>query len=190
MVNDTWVQVGLHCLADFQPSGCLLDHSPYIVLMVEHDGSRRKSFRVFNMWTNHDDFRDVVQIDWNHAVLGTKHFILCKKLHHLKGALRKLNEKHFGHISNRVEAAKSNLKVAQLELHDSQLQYKVQQLRKEAMHLCEAERNFYFQKAKCSYLKSSDICSKFFHSRVKRNTKKNYIVVVAKEDGTLTTSQN
>lgn len=128
--------MGLHYLADFQPSGCLSDHLPCIVSILEHDGSNIKPFRFFNMWTNHDDFWDVVQTAWNHAIFWTKQFNLCKKLQHLKGALRKLNEKHFGHISSRAEVAKINLKAAQLELHglsfNIQLQSKVKQLRKKA----------------------------------------------------------
>ncbi|CAA3017425.1 Hypothetical predicted protein [Olea europaea subsp. europaea] len=57
------------------------------------------------------------------------------------------------------------------------------------MNLSEAERSFYFQQAKYTYLKYSDKCTKFFHSIVKRNTKRNFIAAVLKRDGSYTSSQ-
>lgn len=47
------------------------------------------------------------------------------------------------------------------------------------MDVCEAKMSFYYQKAKCEYLKNSDKCTKFFHSMVKRN----FITTVHKGDG-------
>lgn len=51
------------------------------------------------------------------------------------------------------------------------------------------EMRFYFHLAKCSYLKSSDKCSKIFCLVVKRNKKRDYIAAILKEDGILTTSR-
>lgn len=51
------------------------------------------------------------------------------------------------------------------------------------MDVCEAKMSFYYQKAKCEYLKNSDKCTKFFHSMVKRNAKRNFITTVHKGDG-------
>lgn len=79
-----------------------------------------------------------------------KQFELCKNCKISKG-LGKLNKKHFGHISSRAEAAKYDIKAAQLEIHDelsyTHLHCKVSRLRKEVVSLCEAERSFYFQQA-------------------------------------------
>ncbi|XP_022880540.1 uncharacterized protein LOC111397792 [Olea europaea var. sylvestris] len=70
-------------------------------------------------------------------VVGTKQFVLCKKLYNLKGALKELNAKHFGHISIRANDAKRELEAAQLRLHDQpanvHYQLMVAQLRKKAM---------------------------------------------------------
>lgn len=82
---------------------------------------------------------------------------------------------------------------SQLVLHDDptnlHLQNEVAQLRKEAINLSEAERSFYFQQAKCAYLKNSDKCTKFYHSIVKRNTKRNFIAAVLKRDSSYSSSQ-
>lgn len=57
------------------------------------------------------------------------------------------------------------------------------------MILCEAGRSFYYEQAKCVHSKNSDKCTKFFHSLVKRNAKRNYIPAVIKRDGCYSTSQ-
>lgn len=63
----------------------------------------------------------------------------------------------------------------------------VAELRKQALFLSEVEKLFYFQQAKSSFLKNSDRCLKYFHTMVKRNSKRNHIVVVCKEDVSITT---
>ncbi|KAI5666400.1 hypothetical protein M9H77_16253 [Catharanthus roseus] len=50
---------------------------------------------------------------------GTKQYTLCYKLKKLKRSLKDLNKKHYGHISAKAEAAKSELKQKQEELHDN-----------------------------------------------------------------------
>ncbi|XP_022852083.1 uncharacterized protein LOC111373750 [Olea europaea var. sylvestris] len=95
VVDERWQQAGIHALANFQPSGCLSDHSPCIVSLFQQDGGRGKHFKFFNMWTEHSDFQNVVTED-----------------------LKQLNNKHYAHISARAEKAKNDLKAAQMELHD------------------------------------------------------------------------
>ncbi|XP_022849889.1 uncharacterized protein LOC111371978 [Olea europaea var. sylvestris] len=193
MVNDFWMHMGFSSSAEFLPSGCLSDHSPCIVSIFTCDEVKKKPFKFFNMWTKHKKFHETVLSTWNLYIRGTKQFSLCKKLQRLKGVLKELNVKHFGHISSRAEVAKKALVESQLVLHDDptnlHLQNEVARLRKEAINLSEAERSFYFQQAKCAYLKNSDKCTKFFHSIVKRNNKRNFIAVVLKRDGSYTSSQ-
>lgn len=108
--------------------------------------------------------------------------------------MKELNFKHFGHISARASEAKNDLEAAQLQLHNQPMnmhfQLLVGKLRKKTVGLCEAERSFYYQKAKCIFLKESDKRTKFFHSIVKRNSRKNFITNILKEDGRYTTSQH
>ncbi|XP_022847501.1 uncharacterized protein LOC111370020 [Olea europaea var. sylvestris] len=128
------------------------------------------------------------------VVSGTKQFILCKQLSKLKEDLKELKIKHFGHISTRANEAKIELEAAQLQLHNQpknvDFQLLVAKLRKKVIGLCEAERSFYYQKTKCIFLKQSDKCTKFFHSVVKMNSRRNFIASILKEDGMYTTSQD
>ena len=193
MVNNLWLQAGFFGLANFLNAGCLSDHSPCIVSLLQEQKRSSKPFRFYNMWAMHDDFPKLVATNWSTPVEGFKQFVLAKRLQSLKGQLKLLNEKHYSHISSRAAKANSDLKDAQLELHDHprdvHIQNKVAKLRKEAMCLSDAERCFYYQQAKCTHLKQSDRCTKFFHGLVKRNTRRNHIAAICKTDGMFTLSQ-
>ncbi|KAI3450765.1 hypothetical protein Pfo_007430 [Paulownia fortunei] len=193
LVNIPWMLTGSHGRANFLPPGCLSDHSPCIVSTVQQERAGRSPFRFFNMWACHGEFQTLVQSVWCQRLSGTEQFILCRKLKALKHPLKQLNLKHYGHISARASTANLDLKMAQLQLHDQPgneaLQTSVTDLRKRAKFLNEAERNFFQQQAKCSYLKNSDKCTKFFHDLVKRNVKRNHIISILKEDGNRTSSQ-
>ncbi|XP_022897441.1 uncharacterized protein LOC111411107 [Olea europaea var. sylvestris] len=179
MVNELWQQEGIYALANFQPAGYLSDHSPCIVSLFQQGEGRGKHFKFFNMWMDHSDFQSVVSSSWNQPIHGTKQYNLCKTLQRLKENLKQLNYKLFTHISAHADKARHDLKAAQMELHDLptniELQSKVALLRKQAVGLYDAERSFYYQHAKCAYLSKNDKCTKFFHSLVKRNVKKNFI---------------
>jgi hypothetical protein len=120
-------------------------------------------------------------------IYGSDQFTLCRKLKLLKGPLKRLNAKHFSHISARATKAKEELDVTLMSLHDDPtdlvLQDQVRALRASCWKLGSAERNFYFQKAKCKYLVDGDRRKKFFHVLVKQNRKRNYVATVVKEDG-------
>lgn len=48
--------------------------------------------------------------------------------------------------------------------------------------LDKAERSFYYQKAKCSYIREGDRSIKFFHNLYKRNNKRNYVASLLRSD--------
>ncbi|KAK6115461.1 hypothetical protein DH2020_007730 [Rehmannia glutinosa] len=91
MVNKHWFDQGLDGMANFFPSGCLSDHSPCIVSLLDVVTKNNRPFRFFNMWVSHTDFNDLVATHWDLYVRGTKQFIFCKKLKHLKRPLKELN---------------------------------------------------------------------------------------------------
>lgn len=98
------------------------------------------------MWTGHSNFQALVSHTWSQQIIGSKQYALCKKLCSLKAPLKQLNSSHFSHISSRADKATSDLKIAQLDLHDEpsnlELQYKVADLRKSTNWLKDAERQF------------------------------------------------
>lgn len=110
----------------------------------------------------------------------------------LKVDLKKLNTRHYIHISERYKGANERLIEVQQLLHDNPqdttLQDQIGDLRKEASRLGDAERSFYQQKAKLNFHLQSDRGSKFYHSIVKMKQGRNLIAGLTLGDGTATTS--
>ncbi|KAK4415298.1 hypothetical protein Salat_2637100 [Sesamum alatum] len=129
--NNEWLEAGLHCNTHFPPPGCLSDHSPGIVSILDPPVPKPKPFRFFNM-----------------------------NLKALKGPLKAFNKVHYGHISVRAKETDLALQDAQVQLEsdpeNSYLRDLVGELRKKAIFLAEAERQFYYQKAKIHFLKMGD----------------------------------
>ncbi|KAL0440099.1 UNVERIFIED_CONTAM: hypothetical protein Slati_2492900 [Sesamum latifolium] len=143
LLNNEWLEAGLQCNAQFNPSGCLSDHS-----------------------LEHSEFLATVEEGWNLNVEGTAQFKLCSKLKSLKHPLKVFNRLHYSHITVRAKEADLALQNAQLHLEsnpgDAAVRDSLGDLRKKAIFLAEAERHFYYQKAKIHFLKMGDRNTKFF----------------------------
>ncbi|KAL0401736.1 UNVERIFIED_CONTAM: hypothetical protein Slati_4203500 [Sesamum latifolium] len=93
---------------------------------------------------------------------------------------------------SRAKEADLALQSTQLHLEsnpeDAVVRGSLGDLRKKAVFLAEAERHFYYQKAKIHFLKIGDRNTKFFHDMVKRNAAKSSILAITKSDGSTITS--
>lgn len=194
MVNNSWRDSGMFGLANFLPAGCISDHSPCIVSLINPGTRNKPAFRFFNMWSLHPDFQNVVTNSWNLDVRGTAQFSLCNRQKAMKSVLSILNQRHFSHISERVKAANTALKSAEINLQNDPTNQsrlaEVKVLKHSALLLINAERSFLQQKAKCDFLIHSDKSSKFFHALVKRNVNRNFIAAVTLTDGSFTASMD
>lgn len=94
----------------------------------------KRNFMFFDMWVEHENYKEIVEYAWATPFYGTAQFQFCKRLKVLKAPLRTLNRTHYSHISSRAEEAKGKLEEAQQLLHDNPLngalQQKVRDLKK------------------------------------------------------------
>ena len=74
LVNSKWWNADFSGLAHFLPPGCLSDHSAAIVPIFYQGVGKKKPFRFFNMWTEHDSFLSVVGSAWNLNIRGCRQF--------------------------------------------------------------------------------------------------------------------
>lgn len=192
MINQAWLESDHMGFANFLTAGCLSDHSPCVVSISAQCNRRKAAFRFFNMWTNHPSFIPTVVRSWNKRIRGSAQYVVCCKLKALKAPLKLCNQQNFSHISERVRIANSELKKAEEELQSvvpsPARMVNIAQLRSSAWLLSNAERSFLQQKAKCDFLLHSDKCSKFFHSLIKKNAKRNFIAAIKMPDGSISTS--
>ncbi|XP_057955482.1 uncharacterized protein LOC131149232 [Malania oleifera] len=193
VVNHNWSNAGFITHTEFQFPGVYSDHSPCIVTLFEEINSGRRPFKFFNMWVNHDNFLEVIKKGWVLNVQGYAQYRFLEKLKGLKQPLRNLNSLHFSHITSRAEKAMEEVVKTQQLLHDSPGNLEIQRKLKEnkglANRLAEANRQFLSQRAKAKFLKDSDKGTSYFHALMRRQTHRNHISAVMKEDGERTTSE-
>ncbi|XP_038679470.1 uncharacterized protein LOC119980747 [Tripterygium wilfordii] len=152
LVNPASCSLLLPCNVQFLNVGAHFDHSPVKILIGTLLSRGNRAFKFFNMWTEHDQFLEVVNSHWHQSMHGSPMFRLCKRLKRLKGPLRDLNMKHFSHISERVDTAAAALDYHQSLLHHDldNLHYigKEGELRTTLLNLQSAERKFFSPKLK------------------------------------------
>ncbi|KAL0386122.1 UNVERIFIED_CONTAM: hypothetical protein Sradi_3006500 [Sesamum radiatum] len=63
LLNNEWLEAGLHCGAHLSPPGCLSDHSPSIISLFDPPTPKPKPFHFFNMWVDHPNFLVTLRTD-------------------------------------------------------------------------------------------------------------------------------
>ncbi|GAA0159054.1 hypothetical protein LIER_38782 [Lithospermum erythrorhizon] len=185
--------LGLMCTIEFLPMEPTSNHCPVLAKVVSQPQRGSYSFKFYNMWLTHPSFAQVRDSIWGHEIWGTAQYVLCGKLKLLKKPLRKLNKDQFGGIFDKASRVKEVFKdviILQMAIpDDSTLKVEVRVLRERAKFLMQAERSFFWQKARCTHLVEGDRSTKYFHAMVKKNKQKNSISYLVKGDGNRTTSK-
>ncbi|KAJ6405030.1 hypothetical protein OIU84_013079 [Salix udensis] len=112
------------------------DHSPMVLRFMDcHQSSRPpKAFRFLNLWTERDDFMDLVRDNWANRIQGNPFFILTSKLQILKGVLNRYHRKTTSHISSRVIEARRKWVAGQVEVDKNPMN---QNLHQQERHLAD-----------------------------------------------------
>ncbi|CAH9084953.1 unnamed protein product [Cuscuta europaea] len=192
LLNETWAHLRIGCKAHFAEMEVEFDHTASVVSILNNTSLRPKSFKFFNMWLQHCAFTNILLQNWNVNIQGTTQFQIAKKLKLLKQPLKNLNKVEFGHISMKAKNAKEDFKRLNRLLLDSpddaDLKEQVNEARKRATFLGEAECSFFQQRAKATHILEADKGTRYFHAIVNRNKARNTITSIRLDDGSLTTS--
>ncbi|KAK4404256.1 hypothetical protein Sango_0794200 [Sesamum angolense] len=143
LLNNDWLEAGLHCATHFNPTGCFSDYFSSIVSIFYRPATEPKPFRFFNI------------LHYSHTSVKAKEADIALQ-----------------DVRNHVESNPG----------DAAVRDSLGDFRKKTVFLPEAERHFYYQKAKIHFLKQGDQNTKFFHDMVKRNAARNSILAVTKSD--------
>lgn len=126
-------------------------------------------------------------------LLGSAMFSFFKRFKSLKTPLKRLNEQHFNHISERVSRTDADLDILQTALHgdpnNQQLALEDKRLWLHLLQLKSAEKLFFGQKLKCDFLKDSDRGTSFFHAMMSQKHSLSFISAIHRGDGSLTSSE-
>jgi len=191
-VNPYWLGFQRSASVHFSNPGVFSDHSPISVCIGPMYQRKRASFRFFNMWVEHQDYKALLLEKWPVLIYGSPMYVLCRRLKLLKAPLKQLNKFHFAHISERVSRAEVDLEQYQSLLHNDKdnehLLAQDRRLRLDLVNLKSAEKMFYSQKLKCNFFKDCDRGTRFFYTLMNHRHKKNFIPAIRRSDGSLTTS--
>ncbi|XP_074298734.1 uncharacterized protein LOC141629661 [Silene latifolia] len=186
LANDTWILNGPDGSITFMPEG-LYDHSPCLIECWNAQTRPKSSFKYFNMWGKHEQFKEIVKEVWMQDVYGCRMFQVVKKLKWLKFPLKQLNKESYGDIENSARVSKVFLEDIQKKLHADPANPLLQMEEKVAActfkEMDEARSEFLAQKAKAHWFQSGDDNTQFFHSSLKARRAQNKVLQIRDKNG-------
>ncbi|KAJ6352921.1 hypothetical protein OIU76_002023 [Salix suchowensis] len=110
LVNPLWSSLHQSAHVHFGNQGAFSKHS-FATIRLNPQDKGHHSFKFLNMWSTHADFSSTVSAGWNMEISRSAMYAFCKRLKLLKVPLKRLNEQHFSHISERVSRAEMDLDI-------------------------------------------------------------------------------
>ncbi|PKI48502.1 hypothetical protein CRG98_031124 [Punica granatum] len=117
LINENWTDFFSESTVEFL-NPLISDHCPSVVRVVADVTQGRKSFKIFNYWTEHEEYQAKAKTSWSQNVIGNPMYRLRNKLKILKGILKDFNRLHYSDISGRVAEAQEGLEEVQAQQRD------------------------------------------------------------------------
>ncbi|XP_074283110.1 uncharacterized protein LOC141607654 [Silene latifolia] len=169
LINQEWLSKFPDMRAHFHLEG-LLHHNPYIINNVKIGGHKKASFTYFNMWGAAPFFLARVGDEWYKSYLGTKMFVIIKKLKALKNIIKELNKECFSDIELQVNIVAHELENIQKQIVQDPTN----------LTLIATE-----QKAKAQWLEEWDSNTTYFHGAIKQRCLRNKVIQIEDQRGRL-----
>lgn len=161
------------------------DHSPLIAKCLQNNFSGPRPFRFWNMWTDHENFKVVVNSSWKQPVFSSS---AIQKLKRLKPILKDWNRYVFGNVS--LEIATLQKKLTDIQSCIARDGYVGDFLDKEVEIQAQLDvrlaqqSTLLKQKSRNHWLRDGDRNTKFFHSCINQSRSRN-VIDVLEIDGVL-----
>ncbi|XP_062113186.1 uncharacterized protein LOC133824323 [Humulus lupulus] len=153
-----WDVISDHCY-------CFIKTVPIQIL-----GTR--PFKYFNMWADHQDFRNTVLCNWSKPIASSGSQQIVKKLKRLKPVLLQFNKVKVGDVAKKISEAKIKYQQARLYLQEDPSSISLQQAEKEACleFGCQSRmyESFLRQRSKITWLRFGDENTPYFHASLKQ----------------------
>nr|GEY82131.1 hypothetical protein [Tanacetum cinerariifolium] len=154
------------------------DHSPVVLTCSKAMKSPSRSFRFANYVADKEEFKTLVEGNWNIEVEGFAMYKLVKKLKAMKAIMNNLNWKN-GNLCDKVKKLKSDMDTIQISIdndpHNESLRRKGVDILGEYSVALEDEEKLMFQRAKVQWLNDGDRNSAFFHKATKGRINKSRV---------------
>ncbi|CAK8537638.1 unnamed protein product [Lathyrus sativus] len=150
----------------------------------------RKPFKFFSGWIDHLEFLRLVVEAWSSANITSKNmFVFKDKLKMFKAKLKLWNLKVFEKVNLDVEEAIKNLNLLDQSIKDEGvspspvMRERMIEAQNQVWHKLHFKEDFIRLKSRCRWIREGDINSKFFHSFIKSQFRKNGIIAIRGCDG-------
>ncbi|GAA0170667.1 hypothetical protein LIER_40997 [Lithospermum erythrorhizon] len=189
LCNEKWLV--MHGCEVTIPAASISDHCPIDVCLQNDLKTEPKPFRFFSFWTKHESYNRIIKEAWEEEVEGNGFQVLQTKLKSVKDNLKVLNKEAYSNISCRVVEGSNELEIVHARFYggdlDPNLLVHMKELEGSCMKLMEAEKSFYRDKSRATWLEEVDANTSFFHLRLKVEQVKNRIHQIRDANGNMLT---
>ncbi|XP_056685457.1 uncharacterized protein [Spinacia oleracea] len=186
MGNVAWQNVYSSAEVCFMSEG-QYDHCPSLLTVLPGVVVGKKPFKYFTMWKNSLVFQDSVSAPWNTTFVGSKMYIVTRKLKRVKSILKELNRVGFSDIQAAELSAYQTMLSAQEAMHhnpnDQELADQELLATNEYRIKHKAYLEFLKQKAKADWIKSGDENTALFHQSIKSRNVQNQVYTIHDMNG-------
>ncbi|XP_071739373.1 uncharacterized protein [Rutidosis leptorrhynchoides] len=187
LANDVFISNFMNAHVIFQPYR-ISNHCPAVLKIPVGLKSNPKPFKFSNYIVNHENFKMVVEEEWQANVQGHLMYRVVKKLRNLKKPIRKLMWSK-GNLHDRVLRCRGVLDDARKALDNdpfsSHARSHASQALKDYNLAIIEEESFLKQKSKIEWLGVGDHNSSYFHKVVKGRANRNRIVSIQDDQGNM-----
>ncbi|KAI0494122.1 hypothetical protein KFK09_024253 [Dendrobium nobile] len=173
-------------------SRTLSDHSPMLLNINVTSQTGSFAFRFLNMWLLHENFNEMLQVNWNAPIFPDNSISgmlrLWAKLARLKQCIRYWNKNVFKNVfSNILQAEQKVLDMEDIfEANSSEDNlFNLNQAKFLLSQLQAQEESFWKQKANMKFVMEGDRNTKFFHAIANKNKINNRINKIRDSNGIL-----
>ncbi|KAJ6805489.1 uncharacterized protein M6B38_180740 [Iris pallida] len=162
------------------------DHSPIRVGLCERPTLRARPFRYNNSWYLSPGYEEVVMREMPHFREGTAQFRMVHKLKQLKRAIRGwVKTRPRTSLAEKEEELRDTQVALQSDIMNGELAAKEKTLIEEVSIMRLQEEISAAQRAKCTWLKDGDRCTKFFYDVIRIRQHRNSIPRLLNAEGRL-----
>ncbi|XP_062075282.1 uncharacterized protein LOC133779324 [Humulus lupulus] len=176
--NEAWMDLFPDSIA-YIKWDIISDHCFCIIKAISALNSGFKPFRFFNMWTEHEGFKDSVMQSWNKSIKAHGLEGIMRKLVRLKQVLRQFNRREIGDVEHKFNLAKEAYHSAQCQLqqdpHSADFQREERSTCETFVKQAKYYDSYLRQRSKVNWLRFGDDNTAYFHACLKQRKASNRI---------------
>ncbi|XP_062075263.1 uncharacterized protein LOC133779303 [Humulus lupulus] len=163
------------------------DHCFFIIKTITALNLGIKPFRFFNMWADHEGFRETVLQNWTKPIKAHGLERIMKKLMRLKHVLRQFYRRAIGDVVHKYTVAKENYQSSQCQLQKDPHSTDLQREERSIFETFSSQSRYYDsylrQKRKINWLRIGDDNTAYFHACLKQRRATNRITSFINDAG-------